>query len=646
MTTESIARLIAELAPGTDPSRVDTTGIDLALLAAAGPVTDLQTLLSDRGPSGVAARALLLRAGSTHWADPATWGPLGYRPLPPGVRWPDAVAEPPAAIELTAAAPGYDVVVVGAGAGGGVAAHVLSRAGLRVLLLERGPDASRADLPHDHLRNTRVHAGVQRQLDPSYRDNPRLLGEEVVDTRDARWGGASFAVGGGTRVYGAQAWRFCPEDFAMGATYGPDFPDWPIGYEDLEPWYGIVERELGVSGHPEPRPHDGPRTSELPMPPFPPLEVDALLRDSADRLGIDAAPVPLLINTVPANGRPACLRCGTCVGFACHNESRTGTHNTVIAWAARTGRADLVAGTVVQKLLTDHRGTVVGVEAVQGPGPHSRESISRQIRARHTVLAAGAVETARLLLLSGVGTAHDQVGRYLQSHVYAGAAGLFGQVVQTCVGPGPTTSTTQYRHHNPGVAGGGILANEFVPSPVEHWQRMAGVGLVPPWGEPARVAMAATYPHTAWLVGPLQEVPSARSRVQLHPGVRDGLGLPVARLSGDGPHDRDRHGARLLAERAGEWLRAAGAHTVATTRPPGREQVSAGQHQAGTARMGTDPATSVTDSWGRVWGHDGITIADASLHVTNGGVNPVLTVLALAWRISDALAAQLSRATG
>jgi choline dehydrogenase-like flavoprotein len=113
------------------------------------------------------------------------------------------------------------------------------------------------------------------------------------------------------------------------------------------------------------------------------------------------------------------------------------------------------------------------------------------------------------------------------------------------------------------------------------------------------------------------------------------------RFLGDGAHEEDLRGARFLAERAQEWLKASGARRVAplVLKPP--VGPSAGQHQAGSCRMGEDPATSVTDTRGRVWGHEGVTVADGSLHVTNGGVNPVLTILALACKVSEHLAAEL-----
>ena len=256
--------------------------------------------------------------------------------------------------------------------------------------------------------------------------------------------------------------------------------------------------------------------------------------------------------------------------------------------------------------------------------------------------AAGAIETARLLLASGVGTDHDQVGRHLQGHVYAGAVGVFDDQVQDSVGPGPSISTTDFRHHNDGILGGGILANEFVPIPIEAYTKLSAAGVVPAWGQAGADALREAYTRTQFVVGPIQEVPAAASRVTLEPAVSDANGMPAVRLLADAPEPNDMRAAEFLGQRAEEWLRASGARTATPLRWALSRGPSAGQHQAGTCRMGTDPRTSVTDPWGRVWGHDGVTIADGSLHVTNGGVNPVLTILALAWRVSEHLAGELA----
>jgi len=584
-------------------------------------------------PAAVGLERVRQVAARTFYGDPASWPALGYRHMRPGTSWPPGPGVAPEPIAVDALDDHYDVVVIGAGAGGGVAACVLAEAGRRVLLVERGEALRRADLPRDHLRNARVWTGLERQVDPPVAGNPRFVGDELVLPTETLWNNNAFTVGGGTRVYGAQAWRFCPEDFRMRETYGGPFVDWPIAYEDLEPHYDWIEWELGVCGPQELRTHDGARSRGYPMPPLPPNAAQPVLERGARELGLAVDAVPLLINSVPYNGRPACIQCGTCVGFACHADAKNGTDNTTIMRALATGRCDLLCGTAATRLITD-RGAVVGAELVTSAGP-------RTVRARHVVVSAGAIESARLLLASDVGTAHDQVGRYLQGHAYAGAVGLFDEVVQDCVGPGPSISTTDFRHHNDGVLGGGILVNEFVPIPVETYAKLSGLGVVPAWGEAGLEGMRDAYPRTQFVVGPLQEVPSAASRVTLEPRVRDRHGMPAVRLLADRPEPEDRRAAAFLGVRAEEWLRASGARSATPLMWALPKGPSAIQHQAGTCRMGTDPRTSVTDPWGRVWGHDGVTVADGSLHVTNGGVNPVLTILALAHRVAGRLADEL-----
>ena len=256
------------------------------------------------------------------------------------------------------------------------------------------------------------------------------------------------------------------------------------------------------------------------------------------------------------------------------------------------------------------------------------------------VVAAGAVESARLLLASGsdrepngLGNARDQVGRHLQGHLYGGAIGIFDEVVNDLEGPGPSISTHDFRHGNDGLVGGGMIANEFVPTPVSTFGSLRHAGLIGPHGPAVKHGMRRLLPRMQRVVGPVQEVTSADSRVRLDPTVTDSLGIPVARLSGR-LHPNDLAVQQLLGERAADWLRAAGATTAIAYLPsPENEVPSSGQHQAGTCRMGTDPATSVTDPYGRVWDHDNLRVIDGSLHVTNGGVNPVLTIFANAFRI-------------
>ena len=364
--------------------------------------------------------------------------------------------------------------------------------------------------------------------------------------------------GGGTRVYGAMAWRFSPEDFAMGTTYGAPFTDWPIGYADLEPYYDRVEWELGVAGSAGAAPYDGPRSRGYPMPPMELNSVGSRLAAGSAAAGLPVLAPPLLINTIAYNGRPACLHCGLCIGHPCPIEAKNGTHNTVLAWATASGRCDLAQDAVVTGLVTAGR-AVTGVRV-------SAAGRVREVRARHVVLAAGAIETARLLLASGVGNENDQVGRYLQGHVYSGATGLFDEPVEDWRGPGPCVATPAFRHGNAGLAGGGILANDFVATPFEAWQKLRRAGFIAPYGEQSLADLADVYPRSAVVIGPVQEVPQAESRVLLaRMAGHDAWGVPLVELCSPGLHDNDQRGAELLADQAGRWLAASGARRVVPT---------------------------------------------------------------------------------
>ncbi|MCW2805306.1 MAG: hypothetical protein QOF52_602 [Propionibacteriaceae bacterium] len=582
--------------------------------------------------------------------DAVSWRMLGWDPNPaPG--WPDVVVP-----QLPAGAfvgPGgllerYDAVVIGSGAGGGVAACRLTESGRTVLMIERGSYPPTAELAQDHLRNARTDIGFDHRTLVSSPGNPRtlLVGERtvVLEASDPRWGSNANTLGGGTRIYGAQAWRFSPEDFTMATTYGvPDgsaLADWPIDYAELEPYYSQAEWEIGVSGSTAGDRALAHRSRDYPMPPMPLTAPGQLLAAGARSLGWQTLSVPLAINTKDYLGRPACARCSQCVGFACPIEAKNGSHNTVIARAAATGRLSLLLETQVERVIVDPAGRVSGVLLV---GERNGRIWRSQVLAEEVVLSGGATETARLLLHSahpgepnGLGNNTDQVGRHLQGHVYAGALGIFDEPVNDQVGPGPVIATNDFRHHNPGIVSGGMLANEFVPTPVGTQSYLVGAGLLGRHGLKAKQELRRLLPRMQRVVGPVQEVTSAESRVRLDPAVRDRFGMPVVQLSGS-HHREDERTQAFLSARAAEWLRASGAGEVVMASVRSRDAgPSSGQHQAGTARMGADPATSVTDPLGRVWGHDNLRIVDGSTHVTNGGVNPVLTIFANSFRVMDA----------
>jgi len=536
----------------------------------------------------------------------------------------------------------YDAIIVGAGAGGGVVAGLLAEAGKRVLLLERGRWLTFTDIGRDHLRNQRLPQ-YGFNVGPDLDGNPRVAvppkGEAtVVNPLDGGYQNNAACVGSGTRVYGAQAWRFLPDDFRMASKYGvppgSSLADWPITYNDLAPDYERAEWELGVSGDEETAGRNRPRHRPYPMPPLPLNTQGRTLRAGACALGWDTQTVPLLINSVPYNNRDACAHCQHCVGFACPTDAKSGTQNTLIPRALATGNCLLETEAMAERIETDSAGRVIGVTYWNKEG--ERVTAHSEI----VVVSGGAVETARLLLNSksplhpqGLGNAHDQVGRNLQGHYYAGAVGWMPEPIWDGIGPGATTATIDFNHDNEGIIGGGMLADDFITLPIifQKWRVPADV---PRWGLAHKEWMRHHYTRMLLAMGPVHEIPSPDARVSVDPDVRDRWGLPVARLSGT-THPETLRTYDFMRARGEEWVRASGAEGAHSN--PGSLVLSGGQHQAGTCRMGHDPQTSVTDLWGRVHGHDNLYVADGSLHVTNGGFNPVLTILALAYRVGGHL---------
>ncbi len=535
-----------------------------------------------------------------------------------------------------------NAVVVGAGAAGGIVAKELAVAGLSVVLLERGKWYTAADCRKDDLRNQRTTV-LGNAFGPEDEGTPRVWvdAQGVPHTVLASEGGYNnnaACVGGGTLSYGAQAWRYMPQDFRMRSTYGApegsSLEDWPISYDELEPFYEKAEYEIGVSGDYSGTPFHGPRRRPLPMPPLPPGREFSILEPAAKRLGLHPFHIPMARNSVPYNGRGPCMRCRWCVGFACEVDAKNGSQNTVIPIALNTGNCELRTECMAKEILTDERGRARGVAYFDERG-RLQEQLSDIV-----IVSGCATESARLLLNSksrlfpyGLGNRYDQVGRHLQGHYYTGALGYFDFETYDDIGPGATIAVSDYNHGTPGLCGGGMLANEFIRLPIHMIDRLPPD--TPRWGLAHKKAMRRWHKRTIVIMGPTQQIPTAEARVTVDPSVRDKWGLPVCRFSGN-VHPHTFEIGEMQARRAEAWLKEAGAmHTSLMAGKP--TIVSAGQHQAGTCRMGNDPRNSVVNKSCRVHDIDNLFVIDSSVHVTNGGFNPVLTIMAVAYYASAAL---------
>jgi choline dehydrogenase-like flavoprotein len=535
-----------------------------------------------------------------------------------------------------------NAVVIGAGAAGGIVAKELATAGLSVVLLERGKWYTPADCRKDDLRNQRTTM-LGNAFGPDDAGSPRVWVDKQGTAHLALPSEGSYqnnaaCVGGGTLSYGAQAWRYMPQDFKMRSTYGApsgsSLEDWPISYDDLEPFYDKAEYEIGVSGDYSGTPFHGPRRRDLPMPPLPPNREFAILEPAAKRLGLHPFHLPMLRNTVAYNGRGPCMRCRWCCGFACEVDAKNGSQNTVIPIALNTGNCELRTECMVKEILVGDHGHARGVAYFDERG-HLREQPSDIV-----IVSSAAIESARLLLNSrsrlfpnGLGNRYDQVGRHLQGHHYTGAIGYFDFDTYDDLGPGASIAVMDYNHGTPGLCGGGMLANEFIRLPIHMVDRLPQG--TPRWGLAHKQAMRQWHKRSIVIMGPTQQIPSASGRVTIDPGVLDKWGLPVARFEGN-VHPHTFEIGDIQAKRAQAWLKEAGAiNTSLMAWHP--EGVSAGQHQAGTCRMGNDPRGSVVDRNCKIHDVDNVFVIDGSVHVTNGGFNPVLTIMAIAYHASASL---------
>jgi choline dehydrogenase-like flavoprotein len=530
-----------------------------------------------------------------------------------------------------------DFAIVGSGAAGGVIARELAQAGLSVVLLEQGPRLSAADFEHDELKYWYL-GGITNDAVKSpqtFRNDPAKKAE-LAKFKPALWYGR--AVGGATLHYTANYWRFHEIDFnersVLGAIPGTGFADWPITYADLEPYYTKVEWEIGVSGLAGTSPFEPPRTKPYPMPPLPVKSSGVILERGARKLGWHPMPAPMAINSQPYRGRPPCVHCGFCHGFACEVIAKASTLTTVIPEAEATGRCEVRPDSYVSRIDTNKLGRTTGVTYFDR---HRRERFQR---ARAVVVCANGAETPRLLLMSasprfpqGLANASGLVGKYLMFNYTSRALGVFEHELNEHKSVQVTRIVHDFYNSDPkrGHYGGGGLDGRIGPQPTTWAIRTATEG--PSWGS-AYKARLREFPRSMQVACHGTSLAVESNNVTLDPELKDAWGLPAIRVTYK-DHPDDLANARFLQDRGAEILDAAGALRV--TKAPVTEQSSA-MHLLGTCRMGNDPATSVVDKYHRSHDVPNLFLCDGSSLVTSGRGQPTMTIQALAFRAGEHIA--------
>lgn len=553
-------------------------------------------------------------------------------------------------------------VIAGSGAGASITAMTLTEAGWHVVMLEKGPHyvqdvrsnwpPTATDYSNDELKNVRFFEDPDPAAYPrTFRASPDEPASYVGPVNEL-----PVVVGGGTTHYGAAMPRFWDLDFQQRSMLGPqpgaDVADWPFTYADLAPCYDAVERLIGVQGDAAgitgPARVHAPRSGAFPMPPGPQQRDSILCARGARALGWHPFAFPQGINSRPYHGRPACSNCGFCNAQGCVTGAR-GSALDPLRRALRTGRLELRAETTVTRVVRSGRRR--GLRWVDSAGRTGVET------GDVVVLAASAVESSRLALLSGLPDAGGRIGTRLMFHAFTSGFGVFlterlhnyrnrgveTQCMEDFNDPDFPGARAFARANGLPYLRGGLCELGGGQRPIGEALTYQGLlqFLQPqqPFGRAFKQLMRASLLRDRFtavaMVG--TDLPYAANSVTLDPTVRDVHGTPVPRITW-APGRHEELAQEFYAPKLVALLTAAGADAAGASPVTVAGAVPDTKHVLGGMAMGTDPATSVTDPWGRVHGTDDVYVNDGALFTTSGGANPTLTLMAVALRNARHLA--------
>jgi len=534
----------------------------------------------------------------------------------------------------------HDVVIIGTGAAGGMAAWNLTRQGLNVLMLDAGTRFNRAQF-WSHVKPWEA----PRRLDAGQHP-PQFY----VDTREQPYHtlpGKPFDLvrvwgrGGKTNIWGRVSLRYSDLDFAGAERDGWEIP-WPIRYKDLAPYYDRVDQLIGVCGGDDDL--DSLPGSKYHLPPPPPRCGERLLQKAAKSVGIPVVAGRRAVLTRAHNGHTACHYCGAC-GKGCDVGAFFNSSDYLIEPALATGRVKVIDNAVAARVLNDEEGRANGVQYFD-----RITKAERRVRARVVIVAASCIDSTRILLNSksrqhpnGIGNSSDVIGRYLTEqvrlHMFGFVPELIGAPVQNDDGiGGEHVYLPRFNHRD------GRKRDYLRGFGMQFWGCGANAEAnfakaLPGFGAGFKTLVKKRYPAVVALHPYGEVLPYADNRVTVENSPADQYGLPIARIEYQ-YRENERKMAKEMYETAASIMHAAKAeilpYDATSLGIPGMAI-----HEHSTCRMGADPKRSALNGFCQSHEVKNLFVVDGSAFTTASEKNPTLTILALAWRATDYLAGEM-----
>jgi choline dehydrogenase-like flavoprotein len=556
----------------------------------------------------------------------------------------------------------YDVCVIGSGAGGGMAAMVLTQAGANVVMLEAGPmwdsttDSFMFAWPYNSPR--RGAAIPERQFGEfdGALGGWTLEGEPYTSAPGNTFDWfRSRMLGGRTNHWGRISLRFGPHDFQRKTLDGLG-DDWPITYEDMKPYYDKIDQLIGVFGAPLDMPNE---PDGIFLPPPKPRCYELLIKQASERLNIPCVPSRLSILTKPLNNRPACHYCGQC-GRGCATHSNFSSPSVLIPPAMKTGRLKIVTGAMAREITIDEAGLANGVTYVD-----KKTARDNHVRARIVVVAGGACESARLLLNSksgkfpqGLANSSGTVGKYLMDSTGTSVSGFIPKLMDGTPhnedGVGGMHLYTPWwldnskldfpRGYHIELGGGRRMPNAGFGSGIHNFTSVEVAGrphAFGGYGKGLKEDYRRLYGATVNFAGRGEMIPNADSYCEIDPTVVDKWGIPVLRFHYKWS-DYELNQVKHMQETFRAIIQEMGG--TPTSPMPSKEDgygIAAGGriiHEVGVTRMGNDPSTSVLNRNCQAHDVKNLFVADGGPLTSQADKNCTWTILALSMRTASYIA--------